>query len=107
MPRLPRGAVRLISDAQAMKHTAKAEPHGDADGLGVYRTIKFDKRTSKWLYPIMLHVDDARVDTINLTDAGYLHVTFSDRPLADFRDPFPLKDASLVAERATAAAPEE
>lgn len=100
MPRLPHGAVRLISDIQGVKSSAKAQPHGDPDGLGVYRTIKFDKRSSEALHKVLQHMKDPRIVDLNLTDAGYLHVTFSPRPLADFRDPYPIKDAMLVASRA-------
>lgn len=97
MPRLPYAAIRLISEVQGVKHSAKAQPHGDADGFGVYRTIKFGKRESPVLYRTLLHITDTRIQKFDLTEAGYLHVTFVPGPRADVRDPFYVADAFTVA----------
>lgn len=96
MPRLPGAAKRLIQQVQAEKPKATADPEGDPDGLAVWRTIKFDKRTSKWLAPLMEQIDDPRLHDVKVTEAGYLHVTFVHTPQADWRDPFPLTEAAEV-----------
>jgi hypothetical protein len=97
MPRQTRAALRLLQEAQGLRHSAKGQPHGDPDGFGVYRAIKFDKNTSKWLAPALEDIGDARIESVNLTDAGYLHVTFVGRPQADHRDPFYLAERLEIA----------
>jgi hypothetical protein len=92
MPRLPYGAVTLIAQATDHKKSAKSEPVGEVDGYGVFRTIKFDKATSKWLAPL-IRDDDPRIEDSSLTDAGYLHVTFVPGPWADHKQPFNLDEA--------------
>lgn len=89
MPRLPYAATTLIQQVQNERKSATAQPHGDPDGFGVFRTIKFDKKSSPWVAERLQH--DERVLETELTEAGYLHVTFSDRPAADIRDPFVLE----------------
>ena len=106
MPRLPYAAVRFIQDVQAIKPSAKAQPHGDPDGLQVYRTIKFGKRESAMLYRLLLHVKDPRIESYNLTDAGYLHVTFVPGPRADRRGSFYLSEALTVSEATKSSAPQ-
>lgn len=69
---------------------------GEPDGLGVVRDIRFDKRTSKWLAPLLEAIEDPRIAEANVTEAGYLHVTFVAGPQADDRRKFPLDDAATV-----------
>lgn len=97
MARLPYAAKTLIAQATARKPRTKAEPHGDVDGLGVHRTIKFNKETSKFLAPLLEQIDDERIEDFEVTEAGYLHVTFVATPDADQRAEFPLSAAEEVA----------
>lgn len=92
MPRLPYAAKQFLVEGEIEKY----ETH-DLDGLNVYRTLKFDKRTSKRLGEAMLFVDDERIADWHMTDAGYLHVTFVSGPEADTYDHFLLDDAITVA----------
>lgn len=96
MPRLTYAAQTLIEQVRAEKPKAKVENASEPDGLGVVRTIKFDKRTSAWLAPLLEVIDDERISGIQVTDAGYLHVTFIARPQADQRARFPLAAAAQV-----------
>lgn len=98
MPRLPYAAKDLIAAVTDLKPKAKAEPVGDADGLNVHRTIKFDKPTSKWLAPLLEEIGDPRITGLELTDAGYLHVTFASGRPADIRGRFPLAAAETVSQ---------
>jgi hypothetical protein len=100
MSRLPYAAKQLIEQVQAERPSAKAEPVGDPDGLNVHRTIKFDKRTSKWLAPLAEQFldTDPRIAEWNVTDAGYLHVDFITTPGADDRSRFLLSEAIMVAD---------
>jgi hypothetical protein len=97
MPRQTRAALRLITEAQGLRHSAKAEPHGDPDGFGVHRTVKFDKNTTKWLADAVLAMRDSRIQEAPVTEAGYLHVTFVADPRADHRDPFYLAERLEIA----------
>lgn len=96
--RLPYAAHQLIEQVQDRRKKAKAEYVSDPDGLGVVRTIKFDKATSKWLAPILEALDDDRIREAEVTEAGYLHVTFVPTPNADDRRAFPLDEAEALAE---------
>lgn len=102
MPRLPYAAKQFIEEVRDVKPRAKAEPR-DLDGLNVYRTLRFDKRTSKVLGPALLTLEmaqelDARIQEFGVSDAGYLYVTFVGTPDADLRDPFLIAEAVTVAE---------
>jgi hypothetical protein len=96
MPRLPYAAVTLAEQVRVERPKAKMEPTEGPDGLGVYRTVKFDKRTSDWLYPLLEVIDDSRIEEFHVTEAGYLHVTFIPQPQADQRTRFPLAEARQV-----------
>lgn len=97
MARLPYAAETLIAEARELWPDVTWEPSGDPDGFGVQRSIRFDTDTGQRLAEALEFLDDRRVPTVNLTDAGYLHVTFApDSPEADDRDPFLLKDAVAV-----------
>lgn len=89
MPRLPYAAVTLIEQVTAERKRAKAEPHGAVDGLNVYRSIAFDKPTSKWLEPLIVETTDRRITGI-ADDDGRLVITFTPRTSADDRTPFVL-----------------
>lgn len=95
--RLPYAARTLIEQAQAEKPSTKVEFVGDPDGYGVIRTIKFNKATSKWLAPLLDEIGDERIESSELTEAGYLHVTFVGTPAADQSADFPLDAATEVA----------
>lgn len=102
MPRLPYAAKQFIAEVQAIRPKAKADPR-DLDGLNVHRTLRFDKRTSKVLGPALLTLEmaeelDPRIQEFNVSDAGYLYVTFVGTPDADLRDPFLVAEAVTVAE---------
>lgn len=97
MARLPYAARTLVRQVLEHKPKANYEVHGDPDGLNVNRTIKFDKTVSKWLAPIVEALDDERIAEVELTEAGYLHVTFTEETIADQRTPFNLDDAITVA----------
>ena len=96
MSRLPYAAHTLIEQVKAEKKRAKVEEVGEPDGFRVVRTIKFDKQTSKWLAPLLEVIDDDRIEAWGLTDADYLHITFSSGPIADQREQFPLADAKTI-----------
>lgn len=98
--RIPYAARTLQSQVQERRNKAEIEPFGEEDGLGVVRTLRFDKATSKWLAPLLEAIapDDPRVEWVEVTEAGYLHVTFVGTPDADQLDEFPLDDAAEVAE---------
>lgn len=98
MARLPYAAKQFIKQAEALRSSTKYEPK-DLDGLNVYRTLRFDKRTSKWLAPALDQFADMdeRIEMYHVSDAGYLYLTFVATPDADNREPFLLEDAVEVA----------
>lgn len=105
MARLPHAAktltkqvrehMRRSEDSKAGMETAR--PEGDPDGLGVYRALRFDKTSSKWLAKVLEQIDDERIESVE-TDKGQVVVKFTHRTAADRRDPFPLDDAEVVAD---------
>jgi hypothetical protein len=99
MPRLPYAAKTLIGQVQDEKPKARPSMVGDVDGLGVWRTIKFDKTTSKWLEP-RLDAGDERLSTVKMTDDGYLHVEFAAGTIADHRHEFDLTSPGAGSKRA-------
>lgn len=94
--RLPYAAKTLIDQVAEEKPRAKVEFHGEPDGYGVVRTIKFSKSAGEWLAPLLEAINDDRIESINTTEAGYLHVTFVSTPAADDRAEFPLQAAAEV-----------
>ena len=96
MPRLPYAAQTLIDQVTAERKSAKVTP-GDPDGLDVYRTVEFDKATSKWLAPILQEIDDERIIGAGISH-DVLTVVFTHRTVADDRAEFPLTDAETVAD---------
>lgn len=91
--RLPYAAETLLDQVLEEKPKAEMQNHSDPDGLDVVRTVKFDKRTSAWLAD-RLTDEDPRIESVELTEAGYLHVTFVPGIEADQRDPFDLEAQS-------------
>lgn len=96
MARLPHAAKTLRRQVLERHPRSTVEAHGDPDGLGVFRTLRFSKSAGQWLAPLLEVIEDRRIVRSQVTDAGYLHVEFSPRPIADQRDDFPLEDAELV-----------
>lgn len=88
--RIPYAAKVLTQQVAEQRKKATFEPVDEPDGLGVHRTIKFDKTTSKWLAPLLESISDPRIASAEITEAGYLHVTFVGSKYADDREPFPL-----------------
>lgn len=96
MPRLPYAAKRLIQQATDAKPATKAKPVDDPDGLGVHRTIQFNKATSTWLKPLLEEMDDPRIASLEVDKGGLLEVTFVATTFADDRTPFALEAAEIV-----------
>lgn len=96
MARLPYAATTLIETVQSLKTDAKWWEADEPDGLDVIRAIRFDKKTSDWLIPLLDALDDERVESLTRNDNNQAVVTFSPRPVADRKDPFPLEDAQTV-----------
>lgn len=99
MPRLPYAARTLKRQVEDAYPDAEIEAT-DLDGLGVHRTLRFDKDTSEELAPLLAPdlAGDSRLAEVRVTDAGYLHVTFSARTNADDPRRFPLEAARDVLE---------
>lgn len=89
MPRTPYAARVLVAEVLSENSKAEVDWSGEVDGLDVDRSVRFDKDTSAWLHPALEKMGDERIVDLNMTEAGYLHVTFSSAsPLADSRAPF-------------------
>lgn len=108
MARLPYAAKVLADQVREHLHRkpdsraglATMEPEGDPDGLGVYRTVKFDKKASEFLRDglVLETLEDNRIADMEMKDSR-LHVTFTHRVIADNRNPFPLDAARAVTEQ--------
>ena len=96
MARVARAAITLAEQVQAERRSAKWEVVGEPDGLGVQRSIRFKGRTGDWLAALLETMDDDRIESFEKDKDG-LVVTITGRPRGDYRDPFPLEDAALVA----------
>lgn len=86
--RVPYAAKTLLGQAQQKYKSAKMEPTGDPDGFGRYRSVIFDKTSTKWLKDV-LPVDDERIVDIEMRD-GQMVLTFAATIVADDRTPFAL-----------------
>lgn len=105
MPRTPHAAKVLIGQVRtSLNRKADSKvgietgvPAGDPDGLGVYRSVIFDKTASKRLLAAREAVEsDERVESFEV-DKGQVTVTFvGSSPLADSRDPFDLTATAEV-----------
>lgn len=105
--RNPYAAKVLHAQVGELRPDAEIERYGEPDGLGVYRTFRYDKDTAEWLAPLLRELSDPRITDVNVTDAGYLHVTFASNRLGDIKTPFALEDAEVVMGSADAEVPEE
>lgn len=96
MPRIPHAMKTLIDEVTAERKTAKYET-GDEDGLGVFRSVTFDKPTTKWLGHAFDYVEDDRIIGYSVSK-DQMTVLFSHRSSeADRKDGFLIADAQTVA----------
>ena len=95
MTRIPHAAKVLTAQVEATKKNAKWEPIGQPDGFDVYRSIRFDKVTSKWLAPLLRELADNRIYYAGI-NKGQLIVQFVHTTLADTKDTYNLADAETV-----------
>jgi hypothetical protein len=95
MSRIPHAATQLITQVQAERKSATFQNEGDPDGFDTYRTISFDKGSSKWLAPILEAAEDPRIAETHLLKER-LHVTFVPGVEADHVDEFPLAEVDAV-----------
>jgi hypothetical protein len=94
--RLPRAASTLMSQVSARKPRTTVEPHGDPDGLGVVRSIIFNKATGTWLTPILEAIADPRIQSVETQDGGRVVVTFVHTIYADRTAEFPLDSVDAI-----------
>jgi hypothetical protein len=96
MPRMPYAMKTLTDQIKDLREKAKFEA-GDEDGFGVYRSVTFDKATTKWLGHAFDYIEDERIVGYRVSK-DQLTVVFSDRSVeADQRDPFLIDEAQTVA----------
>lgn len=95
MARLPHAAKVLNAQVVERKKQAKMVAASEPDGLGVVRTVSFNKATAKWLHPLLEVMGDPRIETTEVTADG-LAVTFVASRLADDKGPFNFDDAQDV-----------
>lgn len=95
MSRNPYAANDFLAELREQFAKATAEPVGDPDGLGVYRTFKFDKTSSKTLSRVLEEIVDERIDSFEESE-GHVYVTFTSRTVADRRGRFALAEARTV-----------
>lgn len=95
MTRNPYAANTFLAEVQEQHAKATAEPVGDPDGFGVFRTFKFDKTSSKTLAKVLPQIKDDRIVGFEVED-GHALVTFSHRTVADRRERFALAEARTV-----------
>lgn len=95
MTRNPYAAASLLAEVQEQHSKATAEPVGDPDGLGVHRTFKFDKTSSKTLVKVLPEIKDTRIASFEEKE-GHVLVTFSSGTVADRRGRFALAEARTV-----------
>lgn len=91
MPRLAPAAARLIAEVRAYDADTVGEPHGDPDGYGVIRAVRF--ADAEWLKEVMdlIADQDERIDSV--TGKKNIVVTF----VADVRADFPNPDFGVDA----------
>lgn len=108
MARLPYAAEQLIAEVQNLDENFTAETVGDPDGLGVYRSIRFDKAASKQLKDaaeVLIH--DERLTSVENTAHGVVF-TFDDRSVvADDRAEFGVEHVIGILEDPEEPTPEE
>lgn len=94
-PRYPRAAKQMLSQMSERYKTAAMTSDDEPDGLGVRRTVQFDKVSSKFLAKTLPLILDPRVVAVSTKD-GVLSVTFSPKRDADEPHPFPFDEAETV-----------
>ena len=98
MSRSPYAHRTLVRQVQGLYKSAKAEPIDDPDGLGVHRSYRFSKATTRYLER---HIDalsnDPRIASVESTEKGVV-VVYSPRTNADLRHSFGLIEAGDSAE---------
>lgn len=96
MARFPRAARVLLAELQTRYKNPKMEPVDDVDGLGVYRTVSFDKNSSSLLAKALPELNDPRIASFEKKGTK-MEVTFVATSAADGQAPFPLAAAEIVA----------
>lgn len=94
MTRLVPAAEELVAQVRILRPRS-TWTYGTPDGYDRIRTVQFDRRTSKWLRPIMEVVDDPRIYHLG-DDDGRLIVTWVPDVRADNRRPYPLAEVERV-----------
>lgn len=84
-------AQQLIEQVTELRPDAQATVVGDADGIGVHRTVAFDAETSAWLAPYLDAFKDERIESVD--DDG---ITFVPDTRADFRAAYPFAEVGAV-----------
>lgn len=99
MARLPYAAEQLIAEVQDLDENFTAETVGDPDGLGVYRSIRFDKAASEQLAEVgEVLTHDERIVSVENTDDGVVF-TFDERSMvADDRTEFGVEHVVSILE---------
>lgn len=97
MARIPLAAKQLVRQATDAKPQTKAERAGEPDGFGTYRSVSFNKATSKWLEPLLTVLSDDRIESTESED-GILTVHFVPGRPSELSHPFDLDSAAVVAE---------
>lgn len=96
MPRMPYAMKTLLDEITGERKSAKYEV-GDEDGLGVYRSVTFDKPTTKWLGHTFDYVEDDRIIGYSVSK-DQMTVLFSHKSSeADRKDGFLIPEAQTVA----------
>lgn len=87
MSRLNPAAIQLITQVSNIDRKASAKAVDPGDGFGVHRSIEFDAKTSKWLFPALELIDDPRIDSLDYEGKGRGVVHFVGDARADHRYP--------------------
>lgn len=83
-------AVRRLIAQVALTDGSSPVSYGEPDGIGYIRSISFSAKTGKWLYPVLMIVDDPRIKSVEWEKRKPITVTFVDHTAADFDDEFPI-----------------
>lgn len=92
--RLVGAARQLITQVHGFKPHATWTP-GEPDGIARIRAVRFDRRTSRWLAPLLEAIDDQRIDSVD-DDDGRLWVRFVTDSRADSRAIYPLAVVATI-----------
>lgn len=97
MSRLTYAAEQLRDQLMLVNPDAIMATADDADGVGVHRTVSFDKDSSTYLSPLLAVIAPSDPRIVSTSDAGgILNVTFSAGINADDRTPYPLDEVAAV-----------